>query len=342
MKKTMLVISIMTAIVSINTHAISNEDLLNFDDILNAKDSKKVEKVDEVEKIVKKKNISTKETVSIKEHKKEKITVKTDQDIVVEEEIAKNNDLVVEKENIPTLVVPVIGQSITLKIDLLKDKLVREKVASTEVVVSHLNEIDKRYKDEKEIIDFIDTVKPFSNYTMYETEKDTLTGIESNIIKGKLVKKEILSDIKKGFSYFVRIVEKDDRNERLKLRLDMNIIDVNSYNEVSAHLADGSYQKIKIPNIKESNSSNEFWIKLDSSKDVSYKIDDIHKVTIKVQREIPFVQQVFVTDHEKLAIIKEEKMKEEARLKALEEARIKEESKTEDEILIEELEDRLK
>lgn len=310
MRKTVLAISIMTAIFSVNALAISNEDLLDFDNILNAKEPTKEKTKDSVE--------------TKKEVKKEESTT-INKETLVKEEVPVKDELIEEDKNIvkneikPTILVPVSGQTITLKIDLLKDKLVRETIAKTEVVLSQLNEIEEKYKNEKEILDFTGAIVPFSNYTMYETEKDTITGIESRIVNGKLIKKEILTDVKKGFSYFIQIIEIDKRNNRAKLRLDINIIDVNSYDEFSISLADGSHQKIRLPNMKETNNSNEFWINLDSSKKVDYKVDDIYKLNIAVQRDIPFIQQIFVTDHDKIAQIKKDeelkKIKEQEDLK---------------------------
>lgn len=324
MKKTMLSISIMTAMLSFNAFAISNEDLLNFDNILNdTETTQEVEKTPELIKIdknivEKKMNIFSKKEI---EQKKEIPIVKVPSTNKVETNIEENDKIILPDANKPTIIVPVSGQSVTLKINLMKDKLVRETIAKTEVVLYHTNEIDDKFKNEEAIIDFIQKQEAFANYTMYETDKDILTGIESSIVEGKLVKKEILSDIKKGFSYFVKIVEKDKRNNRVKLRIDINIIDVNSNTELSLELADGSHQKIRLPNMKETNSSKEFWFNLDSPKQVSYKIDDIHKLTIDLQRDIPFIQQVFVPDHEKIKIleieaaerlIQEEKDKKEA------------------------------
>lgn len=329
MRKTVLAISIMTAIFSVNALAISNEDLLDFDNILNAKETTKEKSK---EPVATKKEVKKEETKTIKKETLVKEEVK------VKEEIIQEDKTIVQKEFKPTIIVPVSGQTITLKIDLNKDKLVRENIAKTEVVISQLNEIEEKYKNEKEILEFTDTILPFSNYTMYETEKDTLTGIESRLDNGILIKKEILTDIKKGFSYFIKIIEIDKRNNRAKLRLDINIIDVNSYDELSVSLADGTHQKIRLPNLKETNNSNEFWINLDSSKQVEYKIDDIYKLKVAVQRDIPFVQQIFVTDHDKIAQIKkDEELKEIKEKEDLKQEKIDEENK-----LFESLEESLK
>lgn len=327
MKKTILAISIVSAMISGNVFAISNEDLLDIDNILDIetkdnKTSKKEELKKKTQTDVKAPEIKTKVNKDSVEKK-----IEDKKPAIVSEEI------VVERK--PLIPVPITGENISLKIDIIRDRLVKNKIGSDEVIISKLDKIDPKFENEKEVKEVTDSVESFSAVSVYQEDKDVFTD-KTNVgnIEGQ---PEVLGDFKTGYSYFVNLVEIDKRLNRVKLKIDINVADVVSYNETRQQLSDGSYQKIKLPSIITTNNSKIFWIDLESGSTLSYKIDDIHLIKIELQRVIPFINQVFVVDYEKIKQMEE--LKKQEAIKKIEEE--KKEKVEEENELFDSLEDSL-
>lgn len=332
MKKTILAISIVSAMISGNVFAISNEDLLDIDNILDIetkdnKTSKKEELKKKTQTDVKAPEIKTKVNKDSVEKKIEDKKIEDKKPAIVSEEI------VVERK--PLIPVPITGENISLKIDIIRDRLVKNKIGSDEVIISKLDKIDPKFENEKEVKEVTDSVESFSAVSVYQEDKDVFTD-KTNVgnIEGQ---PEVLGDFKTGYSYFVNLVEIDKRLNRVKLKIDINVADVVSYNETRQQLSDGSYQKIKLPSIITTNNSKIFWIDLESGSTLSYKIDDIHLIKIELQRVIPFINQVFVVDYEKIKQMEE--LKKQEAIKKIEEE--KKEKVEEENELFDSLEDSL-
>lgn len=305
MKKKILAISILTAIMSGNVFAISNEDLLDIDNLFN-KDKK--------EKEVKENNVKDTKVESKEKNKVEKKSLvkeepKTKEE-TVSEEIKEENTLISQPLK-PLIPVPITGDNINFKISLLKSKLIKEKIANTEVILSNLNPIEEKFKNEPEILDILKNKKSSDSFSNYTVDTDVLVGIKRDVVKGKLVETPTFNNIKTGQTLFIELVQFDKERNRAKVKLSINISDVTYYNEFQYKMADGTTQKIRLPNIVQSNNSKEFWINLDSGSIFEYKVDDFNLVKIEVQRVIPFIQQVFVVDHEKIKKMEEEKKQQE-------------------------------
>lgn len=331
MKKTILAISIVSAMISGNVLAISNEDLLDIDNILNidTKDNKTSTKKEDKPEV--KNNTQKKAKAPDNKTKVNNESVEQKLENKTEEPIAE--EIVLERK--PLIPVPITGENISLKIDVIRDRLIKNKIGSDEVIISKLDKIDPKFENEKEVKEVTDTVESFSAVSVYQEDKDVF--IDKNKIVDLEFQSEILGDFKTGYSYFINLIEVDKRLNRVKLKIDINVADVVSYNETRYQLSDGSYQKIKLPSIITTNNSKIFWIDLESGSTLSYKIDDIHLIKIEVQRVIPFINQVFVTDHEKIKQMEELKKQEE--IKKVEEA--KEEKVEEENELFDSLEESL-
>jgi hypothetical protein len=326
MKKTILAISIVSAMMSGNVFAISNEDLLDIDNILNI-DTKGETKKDikkTTENNSKKNSEKSLKNDSKKDNKK---SSKNESDVKVapKQEIVenKNEEILVVKP--PMIPVPITGEHISLTIDIVRDRLVKTKVGSNEVIISNLNKIEPKFEKELEVKEFIDSIKSFSAVSVYQEDKDVFLGKKvSDDLKSTT---DILGDIKTGYSYFVNLVEIDKKMNRAKLRVDINVADIESYNETKIQLEDGSFQKIKIPSVITTNSSKVFWIDLGSGNKINYKIDDIYLVRVEVQRVIPFINQVFVIDHEKIKQMEETKKQEEIdKIEDIKDSKVKDEN----------------
>lgn len=331
MKKTILAISIVSAMISGNVLAISNEDLLDIDNILNidTKDNKTSTKKEDKPEV--KKNTQT--NVKAPDTKTKVNNESVEQKVEDNKEEPVSEEIVLERK--PLIPVPITGENISLKIDVIRDRLVKSKIGSDEVIISKLDKIDPKFENEKEVKEVTDKVESFSAVSVYQEDKDVF--IDKNKIVDLEFKSEVLGDFKTGYSYFINLIEVDKRLNRVKLKIDINVADVVSYNETRYQLSDGSYQKIKLPSIITTNNSKIFWIDLESGSTLSYKIDDIHLIKIEVQRVIPFINQVFVVDHEKIKQMEELKKQEE--IKKVEE--VKEEKVEEENELFDSLEDSL-
>jgi len=305
MKKKILAISILTAIMSGNVFAISNEDLLDIDNLFN-KDKK--------EKEVKENNIKNNKVESKEINKVEKKSLviedsKTKKETVIEK--VKEENSVIEQPLKPLIPVPITGDNINFKISLLKSKLIKEKISNTEVILFNLNPIEEKFKNEPEVLETLKNKKSSDSFSNYTVDTDVLVGMDRKVVEGQLVEIPIFKNVKTGQTLFIELVQFDKERNRAKVKLSINIADAAYYNEFKYQMKDGTNQKIKIPHIVESNNSKEFWINLDSGSVFEYKVDDFHLVKIEIQRVIPFIQQVFVVDHEKIKRMEEEKKQQE-------------------------------
>lgn len=342
MKKTILAISIISAMYAGNTFAISNEDLMDIDNILNIEQGKK-STPENTKTILKetKKVSNAKENTS--ETKKSSIKKENTSEIKKSEtiEAVEQKTVVEQVEKKPLIPVPISGNNIILKVDIIKTKLIKEKIGSNELIISNLNKIEPKFQKEKEVISVIDSISSSTAVSQYIENKDMYS--ESNAVINFKFKKDVLKNNKSGFSYFLNLVEIDSRLNRVKLRIDINISDIISYNETRKTLSDGSYQKIRIPEIVQTNNSKEFWINMDSGSVFSYKVDDLHMINVQLQRVVPFIEQVFVVDHEKVKKMAEDKksLEIEQKKEADEKERIKKAKEESENDIINSLEKRL-
>ncbi len=305
MKKKILAISILTAIMSGNVFAISNEDLLDIDNLFN-KDKKVKEDTEKKEDTLKNNKVESKENVKLEKKSSNKEKTKE----TVKEEV-KVEDPIIEQPLKPLIPVPITGDNINFKISFIKLKLIKEELAKTEMILFNANPIEEKFKNEPEVLDVLKSKQSSYSFSNYTFDNDVLVGIDRKVVKGKLVETPIFKNIKTGQTLFIELVQLDKERNRAKVKVSINISDISHYNELKYQMEDGTNQKIKIPNIIESNNSKEFWINLDSGSVFEYKVDDINLIKVEIQRLIPFIQQVFVVDHEKIKKMEEDKKQQE-------------------------------
>jgi len=327
MKKAILALAIFSAI-SINAQgAVSEEDLMDINAILGEKPSapsKEQPKTTPKKEVVDQKTKKTSVDKTNSEQTKNPTTDSNkEQPTPVLSGSPSKSDTPVVSKTLPTVVVPVSGSDFIVKVDRYQKKIFKKALSSDELKLSILGNVPSDHKDDKEIVEFVDTVKSnkvaaLSNMSI---EPSVYLGPDVNIKKGKIEKKEKLGDLKYGYSYIIQIQEFDKKNNRVSLRFDHTVADIDTYTESEGVGADGVLQRFKVPVIKTSNTSKIFWLTLENGKSTTLKIDDINYVDISIGRVMPFVHPVVVVDLKK---IEADKIAEEAaKKKAIEDQKIK-------------------
>ncbi len=322
MKKTILAVAVMAGL-SLNAHAnVSDSDLADIDAILGETSSVENKK-EEV-----KKQETKKETKKVDV---DKAITKPAENIHQSNEQVNDNrlDSIQKSETEPTIVVPVSGTNFVVEIKRIKDSILKKTLSTDELAISFGNPIDEKYKDEKELVDYITDVNngKINALNNMNEEPDVLLGISKTVKEGKVENKLNIGTLKYGYNMIVQFLEYDKKNDRIKLRFDYKNIEIASYNSSEIVDPDGNIQKLKVPVLKTTNDSKIFWIKLEREAKHTIKVAETHYVEIKMGRVLPFVQPLVIKDKKKIEEMRiaAEKAKQDA-IEAEEARKVKEEN----------------
>ena len=192
----------------------------------------------------------------------------------------------------------------------IQDKLIFDK----DFIVSYPYEADA-YNDREEVKKLHDELmrkRAFASKKI-DTLIDNFGKVDVSVLEDEYVYENIIKNHSTGYQYIVQILEVDDKNKRLKMRIDYSNRAVQSYVTERFDISDDEFKDLKIPIISEKDISQTFYIPIKNREDVTIKLDNKEYVKVKFNNFNYDAARVEIDDLD--AIAKIEELKE---LKAIE------------------------
>lgn len=350
MKKKILALSIL-AVLSANAMAaqVNDDDLRSIDQILNdntngksASSSKETQKKPTKQTAKEKREAEQAKAQAAEESE---IQNKAKEAAKRAEQKAKDTEtqqktLVTEGTNIPKIIVPVIHKELAMEIDYQRQNIFTKTLNSPNFTLTYSDQPEDKFKSEPVIKDLVDKYNQNKTFVLKDeqVEPDVLVDVETGVKEGKTFRKNVLKDISYGSNFIVQIKEVDDKNQRIRMRLDYSYSFINSYSEREMRLEDGQLSTVRVPEIKKTELSKEFYMPMKSGAKIAMPVSASDTIVLTMNRFQTLVETVPVDNHEAIAAAKV--AKEEAEKKAAEEA--KQKKVDEEKKLFDDLEKKLK
>lgn len=345
MKKTLLALSIIS-IFAVNANAASKlpaDDLKSIDDILNDSSEDNKQREEKAAQYAKEhpKPMTKNEARKAAEAKKSAEAKAKSEPAKASPQTQQNNtqkpaqapvspivngdtpEQVRSPDYVPKLLVPLAHKELSMNIVYKQKNIFEKKIDENDFLLTYSDQVPINVKDEpaiKEIVDGYNKGKVTALDTM-TNEPDVLTGVDVQVVEGKETRKNKIETISYGYKYIIQIKEIDNKNNRIKYRLDYSRSNIKSYNEVDMILENGETKLVKIPQIEKIDASKEFYLPIKNGVTTNIRIDNSSSIDLTLVKATTLVDTIAIDnkkaiEEKRLAKIAAEKAEAEAKVTA--------------------------
>lgn len=224
----------------------------------------------------------------------------------------------------PTISVPIKFRNFNMTISSFNKRMIADDmVIDKDFIVSYPYEADA-YRDREEIINLYNELKMKRAYAYKNISGnlDNFSRVDRKIVENARTTENIFESYHTGQDFIIQILEIDDKNKRIKLKLDYSQRNATSYVTERYDVSDTEFKNITLPVIESKATTKTFWIPIKNREEVKVMIDNFDFIKVKFNNYEYDAARVEIDDLDKIAKINEAKRLLEVKRLEEEEARI--------------------
>lgn len=220
----------------------------------------------------------------------------------------------------PKISVPIKFRNFNLTLTAVNKKMIKDVILSeNKIKVSYPYE-PEAYFDREEVYNLYNEIKRKRAYSYQDidTIKEQLTIADMKKMEEMGEKK--FEDFSTGYDFLIQIVDIDDRNKRLRVRVDYKLREKVATRTERLNITSNEFKNVDVPVIQEISISKEFNLPIKNRAEQVIQVDGKNKLIVKFNNYEYDAARVEIDDLEKI-----EKIQEAKRLRDLKEAEKKKE-----------------
>lgn len=220
----------------------------------------------------------------------------------------------------PKISVPVKFRNFNLTLTAVNKKMIKDVVLSENKIKVSYPYDPEAYFDREEVYNLYNEIKRKRAYSYQDidTIKDQLT--IADMKKMEEMGENKFEDFSTGYDFLIQIVDIDESNKRMKVRLDYKVREKVATRTERLNITKNEFKNIDVPVIQERSVSKEFNLPIKNRAEQVIQIDGKNKLIVKFNNYEYDAARVEIDDLEKI-----EKIQEAKRLRDLKEAEKKKE-----------------